>query len=428
MKNTLLTIVIITCLIVITTGCSRETATYDELESAGKTEGSARDEYSDFFKAVSRYGSREVDANEAVSDSTLINKAMEMTDLVIKDVRDFPTTVQSRIALDALSYAAYDLTTMPGYSHEDTQIFRRAGLINPIFYKGNEFIKSGNYNESTHLQLVKALKRSIASKATDEDLLNMIPVIGPAPSQAILEICKNDSLAFKKVYDLIIYTRSLQKIGPPLWMITGDWFLAVVVEGHPITFFSLKPLIIDELMYLAFRDYSQGEVYAAVFDDPVPTDTALMDSWLYRASGLMGSLEVDNSFADRVVDCGLPTYDAHNFYNDYILYADADSAKSEFYISIKRDRMDQNAFQFTGIDSIEVVFSKKEIQEPSEKITTLGATRIRGASMYGGNYTPERKETGTAYLMPLGVHDESILRKIREDRMPKIEVNQSNPE
>ena len=60
---------------------------------------------------------------------------------------------------------------------------------------------------------------------------------------------------------------------------------------------------------------------------------------------------------------GMPTYDTHFFYNDFILGAETDSLKNKFIVIFKRDRIQENAFRFTGVDSIEVVFTEPLVFE-----------------------------------------------------------------
>ena len=408
-----------------TTGCSRgrETRTYDELETAGEVESTARKDYREFFKAVKSLGDIEENQAESVPDSVLMKEAMILTDGLIGDMRPFPSTVKSRISLDALSYAAFDLTESPGFSNVEVVDFWRNGLLDPIFTKGWEYIKSGKTNESTIFQLVKALQRGMSTKATDDMLINVISVVGPAPSERIMELCRNDSLVFKKVYDLIVYSRSLQEMGPPLWMMTGPWLLAVGIEDEPLSFYCLNPLNLNNSLYLTFRDYSLGEVYAAVFDDPVPENSSQMDDWLTRAGTAMDSLKFNDAFAEKVLHCGLPVYDTHNYYNDYILAAKADTVRKEFRVILKRERVEESSFQFAGVDSIEVLFTQKEIMSRADTITPLAASRYRGESMFGGRFIPAGRGSGMAFLLPMGTHDENIIRELRESMLPEIIVN-----
>ena len=404
-------------------GCSHESITYDELDETGKIEPMVQKKYADFFKSIKSLGDLYVTSPNAEPDSTILKKPSVLTDQLIDDMRPFPSTVPSRIALDGLSYAAHDLTEFSGFSRGEVFVFWRDALLDPIFTIGREYMKSGKNNESTHLQIVKALKRGIGSRINDTILIDLISIVGPAPSKRIMELCRSDSLAFKKIFDLIMYTRSLQEMGPPLWMITGSWFLLVNVSGWPSSFFCLKSLLIDDVMYLTFRDYNIGEVYAAVFDDPIPDDSSRMDAWLARAEGVMNNLRIDDTFAKMVSRSNLPTYDTHNYYNDYLLITKADSIKKEYRIILKRDREQQGAFEFVGADSIEVLFTESEILAPPDNKTPLFATRYQGASMVRGNYTPNQIREGEAYLMPLGVHDEQILNELKKLLIPEITVS-----
>ena len=410
------------CIIGLIVGCARETASYYELESEGKVESIARKKYSRFFKTIKELGDFQEASQETALDSTLLKKSAAATDRIIEHMRPFPSTFQSRIALDALSYAARELLVLPGFSCPEVVNFWKNALLDPIFTKGREYYKTENTNASTQLQLVKALQRSIGTKATDDMLLDIIPIVGPGPSEKVMEVCENDSLVFKKIYNLLLYTRSFQKVGPPLWMVTGAWFLAVEVDEWPLSFFAIKTWMIDDQLYLTFKDFTQGDVYAAVFNDPIPTESSQMDVWLMRAGGVMKSLTLNDFFAERVSASGLPTYDTHNYYNDYTLIATADSVKKEFRVIFKRDRFEESAFQFTGIDSIDVLFTESDIRPPSETITSLSATRYQGDSLLGGRFIPARKGQGTAYLMRMGIHDNNILTKIQESMMPEIRI------
>jgi len=403
-------------------GCARETASYYELESEGKVESIARKKYSGFFKTIKELGDFQETSQEAAPDSILLKKSAAATDRIIENMRPFPSTFQSRIALDALSYAARELLVLPGFSCPEVVNFWKNALLDPIFTKGREYYKTENTNASTQLQLVKALQRSIGTKATDDMLLDIIPIVGPVPSEKVIEVCENDSLVFRKIHNLLLYTRSFQKVGPPLWMVTGAWFLAVEVDEWPLSFFAIKTCMIDDQLYLTFKDFTQGDVYAAVFNDPIPTESSQMDVWLMRASGVMKSLTFNDFFAERVSASGLPTYDTHNYYNDYTLIATADSVKKEFRIIFKRDRFEESTFQFTGIDSIDVLFTESDIHPPSETITRLSATRYQSDSLLEGRFIPARKGQGTAYLMRMGIHDNNILTKIQKSKMPEISI------
>jgi len=406
----------------LTASCSREMKTYDELSAEGGVESLARGNYREFFRAIEDIGKLDPGPAGAATDSVLFGKVFEATDRLIEDVRPFPGTVRSRIALDALSYAAADLLESSAIGRPDVADFWRVGLLDPVFTKGHEYIRAGKTNDSTILQLITALRRGMGTRADDDMLLEAIAIVGPAPSRTVLERCDEDSLVFRRVHDLIVYSRSLQEMGPPIWMMTGPWLMAVAIEGWPLRFYCLKPLVLENDYYLTFRDYTQGEVYAAVYDDPIPGDGALMDDWLSRASAWLDSLSFTDEFAARVRYCGLPTWDAHNFYNDYLLHATADSAKSEYRIIFKRDRVDGGAFQFAGVDSIEIVLTEREIMSRADTVTPLIANRYQGESMINGRYVGARRGEGMAFIMPMGEHDDTIVREFQEKRLPEIDM------
>ncbi len=403
--------------------CSREVATYDELVQRGETESIVRKKYNGFFKAISRLAVLQESTENTPSDSTIFKKAAAATDDVIAEIRRYPETVDSRLAFDALSYAAHDLSILDNFSQNTVSFFWENALLDPLLTKGREYIKSEVPNESTHLQIVKALQRGMGEKATGDMLLDIIPIIGPNPSEKVMDVCMTDSLALRKIHDLIIYTRSLQKYGPPLWMTTGVWLLVIETDGWPLTFFSLKPIIVDKALYLIFRDYNLGTVYSSAFDDPIPDNSEKNDAWLARAGAVMGSLKIDEEIAERFSSCELPTYDAHNFYNDYLLYIEADSVKKEFTIILKRERIRENAFEFIGIDSISVLFSTKHLDSSDGPVTRLAATRVQGPSMIGGRLLTGRKGEGTAYILPMGTHNTEMLNEIRDASMPEIKIN-----
>ena len=411
------------CLIYFISSCSQETTTYDDLETSGKVESTVRKKYREFFNATKQLNNIQETSSEALPDSVLLKKSAILTDRLIEGMRPFPDTFESRIALDALSYAAHDLTVSPGFSQGEVYAFWKNGLLDPIFTKGRAYIKSEKINRSTHYQIVKAIQRGIGTETTNDMLMDLILIVGIAPSEEVMELCSSDSLVFKKIYDLIVYTRSLQKIAPPMWMITGSWFLAVDIEGLPLHFFCLKPLLVENSLFLTFKDYPQGGVYSKIFNDPIPSDTSQTDSWLSRAGAVMDSLMFDDAFADMVSTSGLPTYDTHNFFNDYILITKADSIKKEFKLVFKREKVEENAFQFAGVDSIEVLFTMKEIISRADTITPLLTTRYHGDTMLGGQFIPAKKYEGMAFLMPMGIHDENILKKFRESKLPEITIS-----
>ncbi|MCD6308764.1 MAG: hypothetical protein J7M24_07195 [Candidatus Latescibacteria bacterium] len=402
--------------------CSKEMKTYDELSAEGGIESLARRNYRDFFRAAGDIGKLDAEAFDAESDSALFGKVFELTDRLIADVRMFPGTVQSRIALDALTYAAADLLESPAIGRPDVSNYWRIGLLDPVFTEGQEYIKAGKTNDSTILQLITALQRGMGNRADDDMLLEAITIVGPAPSRTVLERCNEDSLVFKRVHDLIIYSRSLQEMGPPIWMMTGPWLMAVAIEGWPLQFYCLKPLIFENDYYLTFRDYTQGEVYAAAYDDPIPDDSALMDGWLARASAWLDSLAFTDEFAAHIRYCGLPTWDAHNFYNDLMLQATADSAKSEYRIIFKREKVEGGAFQFAGVDSTEIVLTEREIMSRADTVTPLMANHYLGESIIDGQFVGVRRGEGMAYVMPMGEHDDAIVREFQQKRRPKIDM------
>ncbi len=403
-------------------GCSRkETRSYDEIEKAGEIEKFVRSEYAAFFRAVSKLGET-YGSGTAEADSVLIAEAARKTDSVIENMRPFPTTRESRLAFDALSYAAYDLTLMTGFDTMDVELFWRNALLDPIFTKGNEYIKSEKTNDSTLLQLVMSIRRGMGDKATGDMLLDIISIVGPNPSEQVLQICESDSLVFRKVFDLLVYSRSLQELGPPVWMMTGPWLVAVDIDGWPLSFYCLKPVIIGDAYYLTFRDYSLGDIYAAAYKDPVPRDAAETDAWLTRASSALDTLRFNEEFAERIRKSSLATYGAHNYFSDYLLAATADTVNMEFNVILKREQVLEDAFQFAGVDSIAITFTQREIMSRADTVTPLMAMRYVGDTMVGGRYIPARRGEGMAFLMPMGVHDEEILRRIRESMLPEITV------
>ena len=149
----------------IATGCSdRPQSSYDELAASGKVEETVRKRYRTFFSRIGELGA----SVEAPPDSALVSRAAGETDAVLEDFAPFPGTIDSRIALDALSYAAADLSESDGFSHEVVRNFRRFGLIEPIVLSGRDYVRADAPNISTHLQLVQALRRAIGKHGTDE--------------------------------------------------------------------------------------------------------------------------------------------------------------------------------------------------------------------------------------------------------------------
>ena len=415
-------------LTVFLSNCSREIpSSYDEIEKDGRIETIARKNYSKFFKAIETFEMSFADSDETAPDSTLIKNASQLTDRLIEDIHPFPSTVESRIAFDALSYAANDLTLSSGFSKREISDYWEYAFIKPLFSFAKNYMKSSNTNESAHLQLIKALRRGMSSRVTDEMVVDCISVVGVIPSEIVMEYCKTDTLIFKKIHDLLIYTRSLQKVDPPLWMLSGAWFLAIEFEGLPAIFISLVPSIIDDVPYLSFKDYTQGEVYSAVFDDPVPADKSKWDAWLARANAVMSSLVFDATVAQRVKMSGLPTYDVHNFYDDYLFHSEVDTTKKEFCMSFVRNKDQIDTFQFSGMDSIAVILDTSLLVSSGSGVMTLFASRNIGASMTDDQFFPSQAFIGRAFLMPLGVHDKGKIEEYQKTTMPEMEVQVSSP-
>ena len=403
-------------------GCSKEEVqSYDDLEAGGTVSSVVRKKYDDFFASIAELGGTAADGKSG-ADSVLVSKTARLTDGVIGDMRPYPSTFDSRVALDALSFASHDLTVSPGFDDPEVRFFWRNALLDPLFTLSFEYLKTGGANESTHTQLVKALQRAMGNKATDDMLLNAIKIVGPKPNDRIMDICESDSLVFRKVFDLVVYSRSLQEMGPPIWMMTGPWFVMVDIEGWPLSFYNFKPVDVNNAYYLAFRDYSQGEVYASVYNDPVSDDPAQMDGWLTRAAAAIDSFRLDEELPRKVLECDLPTYDAHNYYHDYMISATADTARREYKIILKRERVVQSGFQFAGVDSIEIKFSQREIISRAESVTPLAAVRYEGETMVGGQLIPARRGEGVALLMPMGIHDEEIVRRYQKSLLPQISL------
>ena len=414
--------------IVLQSSCSQEISSYDEIEKEGKVESIGRKNYSGFFKAINSFETSIGKSENTAPDSSLIKKVSQLTDKLIEDIRPFPSTLESRIAFDALSYAANDLAKSADFARIEISEFWQNGLLVPLFTFGHEFIKSDNMSESAHLQVIKALHRGISTRATEEMLVDSIPIVGVTPSLKVMEFCKTDTLVFKKIHDLILYTRSLQKYDPPIWMLSGAWFLTIEFNGFPTIFISLKPYMVNDVPYLSFKDYNQGEIYSAVFDDPIPSDKLKWDGWLTRANAIMNSLNFNNSFAERVQISELSTYDLHNFFDEYLLHTDADTTKKEFWISFTRKKVEESVFQFTGMDSIAVKFNSSHIIKPDSDITWFTATRTIGASMKDGQFYPGQTFEGTAYLMPLGTHDSTKVDQYQKAMMPEIEIKTVSPD
>jgi hypothetical protein len=400
-------------------GHSRVVGTYDDLDKSGEVEKIVHREYRSFFRAVENLGGS---AAPSLSDSTLVKRAAKAADRIFAEVKDYPATVQSRLALDALSYAARGLTRSPGFVRPAVQGFWEMSLLNPIIAKGREYMQSGQGNPSTHRQLILALQRGMDNKATTQIFLNVLPVFGPAPSPEVMEIAASDSLTLKRIHDLILYSRSLQKAAPPDWMLTGPWFLALDIPGFFPSFYGLIPVLINKDQYLTFRIYDAGDVYERVFHDPAPANPTNSDAWLNRANTALSPLTINRVFADGVRGSGLPTRDAHYFFNDYFVNTEVDSVRKEFYLIIKRPKVVDDTFHITGMDSITVTFTLPKIAGPDSIFTLLPANRLVGQSLVDGRLVPEKRGNGKAWLMPLGAHSDSILRRLAEEAKPKISV------
>jgi len=415
-------------LITFFSSCSHELTSYDEITTAGNIEDTARKKYSKFFKAIEKlevaYGESEV----ALQDSSLIVKVAQLTDKVIEDIQPFPTTVESRIALDALSYAGNDIANSPHFSSNELSNFWEYALVKPLFSLGHEFIKSDDINESAHLQIIKAFQRSMSSKTTDEMLVDCITMVGVVPSQKVMEFCDSDTLVFKKIHDLILYTRSLQTVDPPVWMLSGPWFLAIEFANWPTIFISLVPVMVNGVPYLTFKNFNRGKVYSALFDDPVPDEKSKWDSWLTRGNAVMNSLTYDTALIKRVRNCELPTYDAHNFFNEYLLHTELDTTRKEFLISFVRNKVQESAFSFTGMDSIAVVLDSLQIASFPGDIVRFSSIRTLGATMQDDNFFRGRTLQGSAYLLPLGKHDKRTIEAYQKSRLPKMEVKAVSPD
>ncbi|MFC1608157.1 hypothetical protein ACFL47_09315 [Candidatus Latescibacterota bacterium] len=206
----------IACILLLVASCSHEEiSSYDDLEQKGEVEKIVRKKYAGFFKDLEQFTSSSGAEGDTPVDSTFFKKVAESTDLVIADFSLYPRTVEARLAFDALSFAASDMTISPHFSVGEVAFFWQNALLFPLMSKAHTYVKSETPNASTQMQLVKAIKRGMGKQATNSMLIDLIPVIGPNPSPEIMEICKNDSLAFRRVHDLLIYTRSLQQFGPP---------------------------------------------------------------------------------------------------------------------------------------------------------------------------------------------------------------------
>jgi hypothetical protein len=253
--------------------------------------------------------------------------------------------------------------------------------------------------------------------------LDLLPIFGTAPDSSLMRFAETDSLILRRIHDLVLYARSRQPAPPPYWLATGAWLMAVDIPGFFPGFFAFVPVIEGRDMYFATRMFEPGEVYERVFRDPAPRDPSENDAWIARASAAMNPLVCNDAFADSARTSGLPVFDAHYFFKDYLVVTDADSVKKEFMIILKRDKLTESGFEFIGADSIRVTFTLPQLSRPEGKVTTLRAERYLGASMLNGRVSPGNSGTGKAYLMALGEHSDAVLRKLQEASLPKISVN-----
>lgn len=398
--------------------CSRSSGTYGEIESRNAVESTVRAKYGDFFAAVKALD--EAGAKGGV-DSVLIRRTASRTDRVIADARSFPKTVESRLALDALSYAARDLARSPGFARANVAGFWAGALLQPMLFIGNEFCRRGDDNPATRMQLVKALGRGVGDKATTDIYLQLLPIIGAAPDSTIMRAADADSLVFKHLHDLILYGRSLQPVPPPNWMLTGAWFLALDIPGFFPDFFGIVPVLDGRETYLTVCFFEPGEVYERVFRDPAPARDVEKEAWIARADAVMKTLSFDDARADSVRTSGLETYTAHYFFDDYLVYTGIDSVRKEFIITLKRPRIVEGP-KSIGEDSIRVVFSLPKIKKPDGRVTVLELTRYQGETVAGNRRIPAKTGAGRAFLMPLGEHSSAMQRKLAQATMPKISV------
>ncbi len=412
------------CIALFIANCSPDVpSSYEELEREGRVESFAREMHKDFFAALQNYETAYSAPEISPVDSTLRIALSAQTDILIEEIDRFPATVESRIALDALSYGAKELTESPGMTNTDISMFWEYGLMYPLFTFAVDYANSGEVNDSAHLQLIKALRRGMGSNATDQMVVDCIAIVGVKPSDEVMAYCETDSLVFKKVHDLVIYSRSLQKTDPPSWMLSGDWFLSIEFDGLPTLFIALRPDMIDDVPYLAFKDFTQGEVYAAVFEDPVPENKDKWEAWLARADAVMRNAEFDGSIAERVRTSGLSTNDAHNFYSDYLFHTEADTTGNAFHMSLVRQKDQISAFEFAGMDSITIIMSASDFHDQETNVREMTVTRIIGASMTENGYIPRKNFLGRAFMMPLGAHDQNRVVEYQESKQPEIDIS-----
>jgi hypothetical protein len=402
-------------------GCSSsDMSGYDALNSAGKVESTARKTYKSFFQMVQKLDAMALE-NDTALDSTMVSRAELEADSVAARMKDFPNTVTSRIAFDALSYAAASITVSPHIKNPELRLFWENYLVAPLFFTGQAFMENGGQSDAAQLQVLKGIQRAMGANATQEMLGGAMPILGLTPSDEAMKFCETDTLVFKRIHDLLLYSRSLQQVDPPIWLLSGNWFLAFQFDKEPPFFIVLAPHIASDLAFIAFKDVTAGDVYAAVFDDPVPKDKEKWDTWLTRAGAVMKDLTFDNSFAAQVKRSSLKTMDAYYVFDDYLVSTSADSVRKEIYISFTRQRIrDNKNFDYAGRDSLTVVFKDDQIIQPDGSVTTVVARRNTDSSMVGGKLYPQKSYTGNAYLMMIGEHHPEIAQSYRDLLMEKI--------
>ncbi|MFC1608156.1 hypothetical protein ACFL47_09310 [Candidatus Latescibacterota bacterium] len=148
-----------------------------------------------------------------------------------------------------------------------------------------------------------------------------------------------------------------------------------------------------------------------------------MDAWLARAGAVMNTLVIDEDTAQRIKASDLPMYDAHNYFNDYLLCTEADTTKKDFSIILKRNRTSGSMFDYAGQDSINVLFSVRHLDASDGLITRLDVSRIQNASRSGGRVIPGKSGVGIASIVPMGLHNEEMLKRIQEDSLPEMKIN-----
>lgn len=396
---------------ILLSGCSSDISSYEELEKTGKTKSVAEKKYKKFFKTIKKLSLLQ---EISLKDSLLVRTAEKLSREVRNDTSEFPSTIKSRIALDAVSFACEELNGSKILNKPEIYPFWRDSLFTTIYTTGRNFMEKGDINESAHLQVVKAVRRSIGSQVTDDTVLSILPIIGVSPSAELFKYCDSDTLFLKKIHDLIIYSRSLQKTDPPVWMLSGVWFAGVSLPMMSPIFISFVPNMIEGAPYISFKDYNLGEVYAEIFKDPVPKDESKWKEWLDRADKTLKSISYDSAFAKKVEDSSLPVYDAHNFFGNYLIHTDIDTLKKEFLLSLSKGKATGQDMSVAGSDSISFVFPERYLVKPDSIITPIKVTRITGSSVIQGQIIPASQVEGTAYFMPMGKRKWDIINQYRE--------------